>query len=174
MANALQVKVPKRGACNVLANAGQTGKKVTVALMQFLYAKEAWGDGAMKSSGYSPTANNRKSCGCGSKPCTPGEHQNRWHMGVHPPQNGAIGYAPWPCVAQPLWVKCQDSTCLDSGRRLHIPNPKASILQKNPSRKSRNMVGPHQTERYQSDHVSCSPTRESTSGNVSRHESSAC
>ena len=27
---------------------------------------------------------------------TPGEHQNRWQMEVHPPKNGAIGYAPWP------------------------------------------------------------------------------
>ena len=34
--------------------------------------------------------------GCGSKPCKPGEHQNRWYMGVHPPQNGGIGYDPWP------------------------------------------------------------------------------
>ena len=32
--------------------------------------------------------------GCGSKPCTPGEHQNRY-MAVHPPQNGiGIGYDP--------------------------------------------------------------------------------
>ena len=29
---------------------------------------------------------------------TPGEHQNRWP--VHPSQNGAIGYAPWP---DPFW-----------------------------------------------------------------------
>ncbi len=28
----------------------------------------------------------------------PGEHHNRWQMDDHPPQNGAIGYAPWPCV----------------------------------------------------------------------------
>ena len=28
---------------------------------------------------------------------TPGEHQNRWQMDVHPPRNGAIGFAPWPC-----------------------------------------------------------------------------
>ena len=34
--------------------------------------------------------------GCGSKPCTPGEHQNRWYMGVHPPQNEGIRYDPWP------------------------------------------------------------------------------
>ena len=27
--------------------------------------------------------------GCGSKPCTPGEHKYRWYMGVHPPQNHA-------------------------------------------------------------------------------------
>ena len=27
---------------------------------------------------------------------TPGEHQNRWYMGVHPPQIGGIGYDPWP------------------------------------------------------------------------------
>ena len=27
---------------------------------------------------------------------TPGEHQNRWYKGVHPPQNGGIGYDPWP------------------------------------------------------------------------------
>ena len=38
----------------------------------------------------------RCSNACGSKPCTPGEHQNRWQMDVHPPQYGAIGYAPWP------------------------------------------------------------------------------
>ena len=39
------------------------------------------------------------SFGCGSKKkaCTPGDHQNRWQMDVHPPQNGiAIGSAPWP------------------------------------------------------------------------------
>ena len=35
--------------------------------------------------------------GCGSKLRTPGEHQNRWHMDVHPPQSRATGYAPWPC-----------------------------------------------------------------------------
>ena len=29
------------------------------------------------------------------KPCTPGEHQPRWYMSV-PPQNGGIGYDPWP------------------------------------------------------------------------------
>ena len=41
--------------------------------------------------------------GCGSKPCTLGEHQNRWQMDVHPPQNGiAIGCAPWPYENQPL------------------------------------------------------------------------
>ena len=37
--------------------------------------------------------------GCGSKPCTPGEQQCRWPRGtsgVHPPQNGVIGYDPWP------------------------------------------------------------------------------
>ena len=27
---------------------------------------------------------------------THGEHQNRWYMDVHPPQNGGIGYDPWP------------------------------------------------------------------------------
>ena len=32
----------------------------------------------------------------GTKPCTPGEHQNRWYIGV-PPQNGiGIAYDPWP------------------------------------------------------------------------------
>ena len=31
------------------------------------------------------------------KTLNPGEHQHRWQMDVHPPQNGAIGYAPWPC-----------------------------------------------------------------------------
>ena len=34
----------------------------------------------------------------GSKPCTPAEHENRWQMDVHPPQNGAIGDALWPCL----------------------------------------------------------------------------
>ena len=37
-----------------------------------------------------------RSLGCGSKPCTPGEHQHRWQMDVHPPQNRAIGSTPWP------------------------------------------------------------------------------
>ena len=36
------------------------------------------------------------SFGCGSKPCSTGEHQNRWYVGVHPAQNGGIGYDPWP------------------------------------------------------------------------------
>ena len=31
---------------------------------------------------------------------TPGEHQNRWQMDVHPPQTGAIVSAPWPCSAK--------------------------------------------------------------------------
>ena len=54
-----------------------------------------------------PAKRNLTSCrfgenGCGSKPCTPGERQNRWQMEVHPPQNGiAIGYAPWPNDATP-------------------------------------------------------------------------
>ena len=39
--------------------------------------------------------------GCGSKPCTPGEHQNRWQMDVHPLQNGAIGSAPLPLLICP-------------------------------------------------------------------------
>ena len=35
----------------------------------------------------------------GQNPAPPGEHQNRWQMDVHPPQSGAIDYAPWPnCV----------------------------------------------------------------------------
>ena len=34
--------------------------------------------------------------GCGSKPCTPGEHLHRWYMGVHLPQYGGIRYDPWP------------------------------------------------------------------------------
>ena len=46
------------------------------------------------------------SCGCLSKPCTPGEHQNRWQMHVHPPQNGAIGYAPWPCEDLDQFLPC--------------------------------------------------------------------
>ena len=29
-----------------------------------------------------------KSCGCGSNPCSPGEHQNRWQKDVHPPPEG--------------------------------------------------------------------------------------
>ena len=36
-------------------------------------------------------------CGCGSKPSGTGEHQNMSYMGVHPSQNGGIGYDPWPC-----------------------------------------------------------------------------
>ena len=42
------------------------------------------------------SASGRAACpnGCGSRPCTAGKHQNRWYMGVHPPQNGGIGYDP--------------------------------------------------------------------------------
>ena len=40
----------------------------------------------------------QRSCGCGSKPTKPlVNSKNRRQMDVHPPQNGAIGYAPWPC-----------------------------------------------------------------------------
>ena len=42
---------------------------------------------------------NRFTVGCGSKPCTP-EHRNRWQVDVHPLQNGAIRYAPWPVHTQ--------------------------------------------------------------------------
>ena len=49
--------------------------------------------------------------GRGAKPCTSGEHQNRWYIGVHPPQNEGIGYDPWPhgcvCVCAPLRALCQ-------------------------------------------------------------------
>ena len=60
--------------------------------------------------------------GCGSKPCTPGEHQTRWQLGVHPLQDGiAIGHAPWPhgnptCLpAQSLSKNQPDDTLGTSG-----------------------------------------------------------
>ena len=48
--------------------------------------------------------------GCESKLFIRDEHQNRWYMGVHPPQNGGIGYDPWPFmnpVEGPLAKACR-------------------------------------------------------------------
>ena len=42
--------------------------------------------------------------GCGSKPCTPGEHQNRLHIGVHPPQNRGIGFDRGPKGYEFEWL----------------------------------------------------------------------
>ena len=51
----------------------------------------------------------------GQKPCTPGEHQNRWKVDVHPPQNGiAVAYAPWPYQIRP---KASFATLSASERR---------------------------------------------------------
>ena len=36
-------------------------------------------------------------CGCQNVLVPLVNVKNRWQMDVHPPQNGAIGYAPWPC-----------------------------------------------------------------------------
>ena len=50
----------------------------------------------------------------GSKPCTPGEHQNSWEMDVHPTKNVSIGIDPSPYdtslygygsrTALPIWM----------------------------------------------------------------------
>ena len=42
------------------------------------------------TGGYKLPAWTSVECFRRSKP--PGEHQNRWYMGVHPPQSGGIGY----------------------------------------------------------------------------------
>ena len=53
--------------------------------------------GWLKAREMAGSAGTENPHGCGSKPCTPGEHQNRWPTDVHPSQNGiAIGYAPGP------------------------------------------------------------------------------
>ena len=43
--------------------------------------------------------------GCGSKPCA-GEHQNRWYMGVDPPQTGGI---------QPMAISKERDSCWGKG-----------------------------------------------------------
>ena len=43
----------------------------------------------------------------------PGEHQNRWYMSVHPPQNGRIGNAPWPNV---YCCKNNEMACRQMGK----------------------------------------------------------
>ena len=48
-----------------------------------------WGQTQVCSKGQ--TSDGDHTDGCESKPCTPGEHQNRWQMDDHPP-------APWPCL----------------------------------------------------------------------------
>ena len=58
-------------------------------------------------------------------PCTPGEHQKRWQMDVHPPQNGAMGFAPWPFLGSPkgdgnYWI-----TPMRTSSRSHLPGPMA-------------------------------------------------
>ena len=77
-----------------------------------------------------------RTSGCGSNPCIFGEHQNRWQMDVHPPQNGAINYAPWPShslqertsrpAVRPTW------NALLLGRVIHFlgksPSPPAQIF----------------------------------------------
>ena len=49
--------------------------------------------------------------GCGSKPCTSGEHQNRWYMGVHPPQHEAIGYDLFVFVEVPKQGEHSERRC---------------------------------------------------------------
>ena len=49
--------------------------------------------------------------GCGLNPCTPCERQNRWYMGVHPPQHGAIGYDPWPYKYMAINPGANDKSC---------------------------------------------------------------
>ena len=44
-----------------------------------------------------------------------GEHQNRWQMDVHPPRNGAIGYAPRQCRSLLLRTNC---LCLKEAMRM--------------------------------------------------------
>ena len=60
--------------------------------------KCVWGAPGNSSLGQKAWASWVKVDGRGSKPLeTPGEHQNRWQMDVHPPQNWAIGLCnPWP------------------------------------------------------------------------------
>ena len=58
----------------------------------------------LTQSSFSLQINTQKGAyGCGSKPCTPCEHKNRWYMGVHPPQTGGIGYDPWPQICYGAW-----------------------------------------------------------------------
>ena len=64
-----------------------------------------------------------KTSGCGSKPCTLGEHQNRWYMGVHPPQNGiGIGYDPPNHAATTNPRNCSSSASARGLRALLRPS----------------------------------------------------
>ena len=48
---------------------------------------------------------------------TPGEQKDRWQMDVHPPQNGAIDYTPWPFLGNSQGMDPRRSIrhCLPSG-----------------------------------------------------------
>ena len=88
-------------------NLAHQGQKLT--LNNSLPRMVNLGRKALGSGGIEPRCMNSHSWGDSSKnmcrvaytwlwvkTCTPGEHQNRWYRGVHPPQNGGMGYDAWP------------------------------------------------------------------------------
>ena len=62
---------------------------------------------------------------------TPGEHKNRWYMGVHPQQNGGIGCEPWP-FCPPAPEIAQVSPILASTPSTHQPNNQITKPQPQP------------------------------------------
>ena len=80
--------------------------------------------------------------GCGSKPCTPGEHQTNGGAWVNsPPQHGGIGYDPWPhlhaesfqhsgtsCELIPSFVLKGTRLCLRSRDNTQNPERHTSVF----------------------------------------------
>ena len=51
------------------------------------------------------------STGNGSKPCSPGEHQNRWQTDVHPLTNCIYRYWSIACNSQQCWIRWPVPQC---------------------------------------------------------------
>ena len=63
---------------------------------------------------------------CGSKPCTPGEHQNRWYMGLNPPRlwEASVTHGHARCPPHNLGGELRRAALLgiDLTRKLNVVN----------------------------------------------------
>ena len=91
---------------------------------------------SIKTGSTDPRTRQNSLNGCGSTPCTPGERQNRCHMGQHG-GIGYLGYHPWPnegvCKLDPkcpsYWVRGGGLTSNGTTSLLHPLRslPKANL-----------------------------------------------